>query len=339
MDGVEVDRLARAFARMCNRRRLMATIGAFLTVLLGPKVARGFQLAPVTCGEEGAVCTLISRCCDGLTCVTSAINTSWGICVPGDGGMVATDPILISPFSQTAVEELRALMETDSTTSQPEPKADAETRATQVRARREARRTERRSRVDTKRATTRTRRNEQHDRQRNGRKEEKPPRGLQLQLKLVRRKVDGDPEQAGMQLVPIEVVRVTNEDERNVVLTRIETIRGATVGSDLPTSLFALRPGESYSFISGLPTADASKDKYQWLDKVMCDGTLQGQGYRVKAALSRGGENHDFVVRCAGPRTTDAVKPRSMTLSRKGNQKNDRLKHKRNGHHPKQKKR
>ena len=90
---------------------MVALFGAVFG-MLRQQAARGFQLGPPTCGEQGAVCTLISGCCDGLTCVTSAINTSYGICVPGEGGMVSTGTTLISPFSETAVEEVSALMQT-----------------------------------------------------------------------------------------------------------------------------------------------------------------------------------------------------------------------------------
>src|SRR5688500_10536979 len=110
MDDAMFDRLARAFGMSGSRRWLLALIGAMIG-MLGQRVARGSQLGPATCGEEGAVCTLLSGCCDGLTCATSAINTSYGICVPGEGGMISTGTGLISPFSGTAVEEVAALVE------------------------------------------------------------------------------------------------------------------------------------------------------------------------------------------------------------------------------------
>src|ERR687893_301342 len=125
MDDAKFDRLARAFAKNVSRRLTFALLGG-ATGILGPHVARGFQLGPATCGEEGAVCTLVSGCCDGLTCVTSAVNTSYGICVPGEGGMVSTGTTLISPFSETAVEDVGALLDTASTTPETDPEADRE---------------------------------------------------------------------------------------------------------------------------------------------------------------------------------------------------------------------
>ena len=337
MDDAKVDRLARALWKMLNRRRMVALISAAIG-MLGQQVARAFQLGPATCGEEGAVCTLVSGCCDGLTCVTSAINTNYGICVPGDGGMVSTGTTLISPFSETAVEESSALVETASTTSATDLQSERQARVTEIRTRRKTRRTERKTRFDTKRATSRTRKDEQRNRQREAREKEEATRGPQLQLKLRFDEVDGDSQGGGDPLVPIEVVRVTNRDDDNVVLTRIETIEGDPNGADLTTSQFTLRPGESYRFISGLPTEDAAKDQYRWLDKVACDGAIQRQGYRVNAAFSRGGKNYQFVVRCGRAHTTGAAETPRAPAPRK-RKKNDERKHRRNSQHQNKKKR
>src|ERR671916_2052296 len=122
MDDAKLGRLARAFATALSRRRMVVLISA-VTGLLGQQAARGFQLGPATCGEQGAVCTLIVGCCDGLTCVTSAINTSYGVCVPGEGGMVSTGTTLISPFSEFAVDEATALVQTASTAPTTDPQA------------------------------------------------------------------------------------------------------------------------------------------------------------------------------------------------------------------------
>src|SRR5687768_1567619 len=125
MDHAKLDRLARAFAKTSSRRWLLALVGVIMG-MLSQRVARGAQLGPATCGKEGAVCTLLSGCCDGLTCATSAINTSYGICVPGEGGMVSTGTTLISPFSETAVDEVSALVETASTAPTTDPQAERE---------------------------------------------------------------------------------------------------------------------------------------------------------------------------------------------------------------------
>ncbi|MCC2627580.1 MAG: hypothetical protein K0S14_1230 [Thermomicrobiales bacterium] len=339
MDDAKVDRLARAIAKPLNRRLTVALLCG-VTGIFGQQIARGFQLGPATCGEQGAVCTLVAGCCDGLTCVTSAINTSYGICVPGEGGMVSTGTTLISPFSETAVEEISALIETSPTIPATDPQAEREARAGEIRARRESRRTERKTRLDTRGATVEDRKDEKPNREPEEDDTEESTRGLQLQLKLSFAEVDGDSTVDDDPLVPIEVVRVTNRDDVKVVLTSIETIMGAPSKADLTTSQFTLGPKESYSFVSGLPTEDAANaatDRYQWLDKVACNGTIQGQGYRVNAAFSRGKENHEFVVFCDGPHMTGATKT-AATPPRK-RKKNDEQKHKRNSQHKIKKKR
>jgi hypothetical protein len=346
MDDAKFDRLALALAKLLNRRLTVALISG-VAGMVGQQVARGFQLGPATCGQEGAVCTLVFACCDGLTCVTSAINTSYGVCLPGEGGMISTGTTLISPFSETVVEEVSALMETASTTPETDPRADREARVAEIRARKKTKRTDRKTRLETKRATVQTRKEENRNRQRDAREAEEddreteePVRGPQLQLKLLFRNVDPDSEVDGDQLVPIEVVRVTNRGDDNVVLTRIETITGTSLGADLTTPQFTLLPGKSYSFVSGLPTEDAAnatKAQYRWLDKVACDETIQKQGYRVKAAFSRGGKNYEFVVRCDGPHTTGGIE---RPATARGRHKNiDEQAHNRNIQHQKKKKR
>ena len=340
MDDAKFDRLARAFAETLTRRRTVLLLSA-ATGVLGQEAARGFQLGPTTCAEEGAVCTLVSACCDGLTCVTSAINTSYGICVPGDGGMVSTGTTLISPFSETAVDEIGALMQTASTTPAPDPEADRQARAAEIRARKKSRRAERKTRFDSRRAAIRARKDENRNEQRKARDADEATRGPQLQLKLRFTEADPDSGVVGDQPVPIEVVRVTNRDDVDVVITRIETIKGPTNGANLVGPKFTLGPGASYSFVSGLPSediADATKDRHQWLDKVMCDGTIQKQGYRVTAAFSRGGETKGFVVFCHKPRVTGAIESATAASPRRRKQ-TDEQKRKRNSQHEKKKKR
>src|SRR5918993_5607740 len=188
MDDAKLGRLARAFGTALNRRRMVVLISA-LTGLLGQRAARGFQLGPATCSEQGAVCTLISGCCDGLTCVTSAINTSYGLCVPGHGGMVSTGTTLISPFSETAVEEVSALVETASTAPTTDPHADREARIAEIRARKDAKSSKRKTRLDTKRSNQQTRKDEQQDRRLDAREAEEDAfeeaLGPQLQLELL----------------------------------------------------------------------------------------------------------------------------------------------------------
>jgi len=347
MDDAKFDRLARAFAERFTRRRTVLLLSA-ATGMVSQEAARGFQLGPATCGEQGAVCTLVSGCCDGLTCVTSAINTSYGLCVPGDAGMISTGTALISPFSETAVEEVSALMETASTTPATDPEVDRQAHVAEIRARRETRRAEqktrldtrrskRNTRLDTKRARVQTPKDENRNRKREDHKTPEEALGPQLQLTLRFAKVGPDSGVDGDQPVPIEVVRVTNRDDVDVVLTRIETLKGPVIGANLAGSMFTLGPGASYSFVSGLPSEDianATKDRHRWLDKVMCEGTIQKQGYRVTSAFSRGGEPYEFVVLCHKPRVTRVIEIAAAAPPGR-RKKTDEQKDKRNSQHEK----
>jgi hypothetical protein len=309
MDDAKFDRLARALSTIQTRRRAMAIFGAAAGVM-GHRVARAAQLVPATCGEQGAVCTLVSGCCDGLTCVTSAINTSYGICVPGEGGMVSTGTTLISPFSETAVEEVTALMQTtDSNAPTTDPRADRDARLADIKARKDARRSSQRTRLATRRSARKLRRTNDN-----------PAPHLKLELQFS--EVDSN---------PIEVVRVTNRDDFNVVLTRIETIQGSIDGVDLlPPSQFTFAPGESYSFVSGLTPQDPASDQLRWKNDLVCDDAEVGQGYRVKAAFSPDTTNYEFTVRCDKARAATAADTSSKKSSGK---------RKRNNRQPKKKKR
>ena len=312
MDGAKFGRLARALTAVLTRRRVMAISGA-AAGMMGQREARGFQLGATTCGEEGAVCTLVFGCCDGLTCVTSAINTSYGVCVPGEGGMISTGTKLISPFSETAVEEVSALMEIDSSAPTTDPRADRKAHIAEIRARRAAKRSEQRTRLDTPRSTA----------QLPGDGNTFPqPRRPQLRVELQFKQVDGDSETVGDQLVLIEVVQVTNRGDADVVLTRIEPIEGNFPGADLTTSQFKLSRGKSYSFVSGLHVADAGSDEYRWMDKVICNDGVTGQGYRLSAASSLDTRNYSYTVLCTRGRAAEAAETTSET-SRDKKMRND----------------
>src|SRR5215218_6110744 len=161
MDDAKFDRLARVFTKTVSRRWLVLLVGAAVGTLRHQNV-RGFQLGPPTCRNQGAVCTLLFGCCDGLTCATSAINTSYGICVPGEGGMVSTGTSLISPFSDTAVEEVGALMQDAPAAPTTDPQAEREAHLAEIRARKDAKQDRRQDRRDQKRLALDNRK-EEHD--------------------------------------------------------------------------------------------------------------------------------------------------------------------------------
>jgi hypothetical protein len=303
MDGAKFDQLARALSTVHTRRRMMAVFGA-AAGMTGQRSARGTQLGAATCGEEGAVCTLVFGCCDGLSCVTSAINTSYGICVPGDGGMVSTGTTLISPFSDTAVEEVTALMPATSSAPTTDPQAEREAHIADVRARKSANRTDQRARLDAKRSAKQLRKQDGIA---------KVHLGPRLKLELITSTED-DPKTDEVKDVPVDTVEVTNHDDLSIVLTRIEPLLSPKDGSSLPASAsnFTLTRGETYNFVAGLTVADATDARFDWINTAACDGR-PGAGYLVKAASSVDVESKDFIILCNRARVTGAVQTQSET--------------------------
>ena len=296
MDGAKFDRLARALSTILTRRGLVAMLGGF-TGVAGWRAALASQLGPATCGVQGTICTLVVGCCDGFTCVTSAINTSFGICVPGEGGMVSTGTTLISPFSEGAVEEATARLQDAASASTTDPLPEQDAPVEEITTSSDATLSARNKRSASKRSSKPSHK-------------DKPNPRPRLRVELRFDEADGDSEMPEDQMVPIEVVRVTNRSDVTVLLTRIETIPGDIGRSDLTTSQFTLGPTKSYSFVSGLPTEDAEdadNSHFQWLSNTICNDQVNGQGYRLMAALSLGTKNYGFTILCDKARGAGGV--------------------------------
>ncbi|MBW3634597.1 MAG: hypothetical protein KY456_16380, partial [Chloroflexi bacterium] len=180
MDGARFDRLTRALLTPSSRRAQFVALGVIVAGVVGQRAATGRQLGPATCGSQGDVCTLLLGCCSGLTCVTSGTNTSYGICVPGSGGMMPASSSLISPHSETLDEEVVGLAAsvaaTETAASGTDLEAERDARIAELRARKDEKRTKRRSRLDTKRATVRARNDEQQNRRSEAEKTPTPTR-------------------------------------------------------------------------------------------------------------------------------------------------------------------
>jgi hypothetical protein len=297
MDDAKFDRLAQALSTILTRRRTMAIAGAAAGIM-GQRAARAFQLVPATCGEEGAVCTLVAGCCDGLTCVTSAINTSFGVCVPGEGGMVSSGTTLISPFSESAVDEATGLLQDASTGSATDVLADREARIADARARRDAKQAARRARLDARRSANNTSNLNFHF-------------GPRLKLELTTSTRDDGKR--------VDTIEATNRGDTSLVLTRIASLLATEDGTSLTTdpSKFTLDPGDSYFFVAGLTVADATNERFDWTDRAACDGS-PGAGYLVEAALTVDSKNKDFEILCEKARGAGAVNTASETSRRKG---------------------
>ena len=97
MDARNFDTLTRRFAQPGSRRAFVAAIGAALFAHTAKAAAPAAQV-PAACGAAGDVCTMALGCCDGMTCATSYMNPSYGVCVSGgSGGMMPVADSVISP--------------------------------------------------------------------------------------------------------------------------------------------------------------------------------------------------------------------------------------------------
>ena len=349
MDGFNFDRLTRALRNSLTRRGFFAGAVGFAAGI-HHQITRATQLGPSTCGAQGAVCTHLAGCCAGLTCGTSAINTNYGVCVPGTADMTITGTSLISPHSETVVEEVTALVQTAATsTTTVDLQAERDARIAEIQTRKDAKQTKRQTRRTDQKTTRETRNDTQQSRRIAGREAAvddaedaataaKTALGPRLQLELftdgTTQVAEGEPE------VPVETVKVTNRGDVRVKMTRIESILSPGDFSSLTTTQFDLDPGESYLFYSGV-NIDATSTEFGWLDKFVCSVDDIGDGFLIKAAFSSNAANHDFTILCDGPRITalpelPVVTPAPVVVTKKKNDdKNDKKKG--NDNRPRQK--
>ena len=153
MNGTTFDQFARALSALTSRRGLVAAVGALMALRRQPLQAAS-QLQAPSCSAEGEVCTHLLGCCDGLVCATSYINTSYGICVSGEGDMLAVSTSLVTPGSEAMVTEVAAELAQVASAESVDLQAE---RATEL--------AERRNRRDDRVGRKRTKRKERRARQ------------------------------------------------------------------------------------------------------------------------------------------------------------------------------
>jgi hypothetical protein len=157
------DRLARRLSGTTSRRQALAALGGLAAARLHPAQA-ATQLQLATCGEEGAVCTHLKSCCEGLVCATSHINPNYGVCIAGEGEHLAVTTQLVVPGDEAVVTTLTAeLAETEEDGAAAAEVIEArqtakDDRRSTRRSRNDTQRSKKRSRKDTKRSRKRSRR-------------------------------------------------------------------------------------------------------------------------------------------------------------------------------------
>jgi hypothetical protein len=139
MNEDQFDRIARRLSGPLTRRGIVVGIGSVLLSRAIPASAAS-QIETAACGEAGAVCTQVKGCCSGLVCATSTINTTYGVCVTGEGEMLPVSDDIVVPGSEGITDEL-AQEVTDASTGATDAASILDERATAAQTRKDTRRT------------------------------------------------------------------------------------------------------------------------------------------------------------------------------------------------------
>ena len=151
MNEDQFDRIARRLSGAFTRRGVVAGIGGVL-LTRATFASAASQIETAACGEAGAVCTQVKGCCSGLVCATSTINTTYGVCVAGEGEMLPVSDDIVVPGAEGITDEL-AQEVTDASADATDAESALDARATEMQSRQDARRT----RIQTHRAKVRSR--------------------------------------------------------------------------------------------------------------------------------------------------------------------------------------
>src|SRR5215218_9642249 len=221
------DRLARLLSSAGSRRQTLAALAA-LALTRPASASAASQIETAACGEAGAVCTQIKGCCSGLVCATSYTNPAYGVCVTGEGDMLAVSDDIVVPGAEGIEDEL-ALEVTDASTSATDAESALAAQVTDAQSRKDARRT----RVQSHRTSVRSRKATHRLNSGTGNDlidlDERP----RLQLKWINN-ADGEGNPADT-----EILRVYNRDIVSVEISRIESVLDQRIDFDfdLPITL------------------------------------------------------------------------------------------------------
>ncbi len=296
MNASNFDQFTRAFGRPASRRGLLALAGGFMA--LRRYQADAAQLSPGSCASTGEVCTLHFGCCSGLSCASSAINPSYGVCVPGDGGAVSTGTALVVPFDESDAAAAQPATDTSTAATTTDPQAEREQRIAEKKTRRDAHR----NRVE-------LRKDEQKDNKEDQQERRELARGPELEFRLF---LEDD----------LDSLKVFNRDNQNVVLNRIESLLAPSDEHSFPSAVL-LNSGESFLFMSGV-VSDIDGNKIGWINRQVCE--TPGDGFVVSAAFGSNSENFEFEIHCDGPSIVlfDHPNRKKKNGNQNGNKNNNR---------------
>ncbi|MDQ2654955.1 MAG: hypothetical protein M3Z20_18130 [Chloroflexota bacterium] len=321
MDANRFDILTRKVGAGQTRRQALAALAAVPALWM--QRGRAAQLGPPPCGGAGKPCTMLAGCCDGLTCVTSAINTNYGVCVSGgDGGTIASGTSLVSPYSESAqssgtvdaptADTTTTTTTGTTTTSTTDPKAERQAKLQERRSRRSTRRNKIQSRRTTKSTSRKTRRED-------AREAEVLAAGPELDFDFFTKSmmVEGAP-------TPYEELRVSNLSDFSAQLSSVKVLGDSSDGQWLGE---AMASGSTLGLVSGpIDEKQLVSDQQFWSHTYVCldPSTAEVRGWIVKAAFSGEVENRTYTILCDGsvngvPLTPD-VEPTNNRKKRKKKQ-------------------
>jgi hypothetical protein len=290
MNASNFDRFTRAFAQPASRRGLLAFAGGVLA--LRRQQTDAAQLSPDSCASTGEVCTLLYGCCSGLSCATSAINPSYGVCIPGDGGTVSTGTSLVVPFDEGDGTAAQPAVDDTSTTTTTDPQAEREQRIAEKKARRDAHR----NKVELRKDEQKDQRDEQQEKR----------KGPRLSIDLLF--PEGTTE---------EHLSIRNLSDDSVLLTKITTLSDSGDGSFLDE---VLSSDETHVLISGIPLeTDVESNEFVWRNLEVCNG--QSDGFVLSASFSSEGLTKTFTIDCASGEVDEDVSARRRK-NKNGNNNN-----------------
>jgi hypothetical protein len=297
MNDQQFDQIVRMFSRVLSRRSvLVGAGGAFLARSRPAKAAS--QIETAACGEAGAVCTQIKGCCSGLVCATSYTNPAYGVCVTGEGDMLAVSDDIVVPGAEGVTDELAQLVTgatgTDAETVLAEQEAEIQARKDARRLRNNTQQTNRRGNRSTRQSKRRSN-NANQQLKRDGKR-------AALASDLDAERLNDRPRllvKLSESLGPNkpEILSVWNRENVPVVVSRVESMKDRSVYDNTVVTIAA---GDTYLFFSG---AGIDEDKVKsgstvWApDEEICTGVV-GEGVRLTAAKQFATEKHRFKERC-----------------------------------------
>jgi hypothetical protein len=314
MTDYHFDRIARILSSAGSRRQTLAALAA-LALTRPTSASAASQIETAACGEAGAVCTQVKGCCSGLVCATSYTNPAYGVCVTGEGDMLAVSDDIVVPGAEGITDEL-AQEVTDASAGATDAESALDARATEMQSRQDARRT----RIQTHRAKARSRKDS--NRLSSGTNDytdytdylDRLNRAPRLDLKWFHN-ADGTGES--------EILRVSNLGSVSVEVLRIASLQTRDA---LPLTITIPPEPGTWDLLSNSTEPDAD-GVTSWTRNDICPAAEADDGDGVYLTVRQLGatRSHQLEVRCRPEALeTSAVAAKSQHGKKTGKEHRDR---------------